>query len=170
MKPIKTNFNSHESYKNWVAEIKAKISTTHVRMATTANAVLISFYWELGKDISTKIKDANWGSKVIDQLANDLKKELPGVKGFSRTNLYYMKQFYDVFSQPDYQKRFVPQSEGQLTDAKIPQLGGQIPWGHIKVLLNKTKDASETNLTEILPEDLKCSLPTVEEIEKELEK
>ncbi|MGB1315213.1 MAG: PDDEXK nuclease domain-containing protein [Chitinophagales bacterium] len=132
-------------YKDWLLAIKAKIATTQVRIATAANSVLLNFYWEFGKDISIKTNEAKWGSKVIDQLATDLKIEIPQLKGFSRTNLYYIKQFYEVFSQPDYQKLFIPQSEGQNQEPIIPQLGGQIPWGHIKVILSKTKTATESH-------------------------
>ena len=84
---MKTNTD----YKNWLVAIKTKIATTQFRMATSVNTVLISFYWELGKDISFNIKEVKWGSKIIDQLALDLKKELPNLNGFSRTNLYYIK-------------------------------------------------------------------------------
>lgn len=102
MKPNKIDFNTQKEYKHWLAEIKAKISTTQFRIASTANSVLLSFYWELGKDISHQIKDSNWGTKIIEQLASDLKKEFPDLKGFSRTNLYFIKQFYETFSEPTY--------------------------------------------------------------------
>lgn len=140
---ITKDLQDNTEYKDWLLAIKSKISQTQVRIAKAANSVLLAFYWELGKDISKNINVTKWGSKVIDQLAEDLKKELPDLKGFSRTNLYYIKQFYEVFSQSEYQKLFVPQSEGQNQEPIIPQLGGQIPWGHIKVLLSKAKIASE---------------------------
>lgn len=111
---IKPNIQSNDEYRDWLLAIKAKIAITQVRIAKAANSVLLDFYWELGKDISIKTNEAKWGSKVIDQLAIDLKKELPSLKGFSRTNLYYIKQFYEIFSKPEYQKLFVPQSEGQI--------------------------------------------------------
>ena len=139
-----SSLKSNNDYQNWLVEVKTKIARTQLRIATAANTVLLSFYWELGRDISNKIKDANWGAKVIEQLANDLNKELPEIKGFSRTNLYYIKQFYEVFSDAEFQQLFVPQAEGQKEAAIIPQFGGQIPWGHIKVLLSKTKTAQET--------------------------
>lgn len=124
--PNKPNIQAHKEYKDWVLAIKAKIAATQVRIASAANSVLLSFYWELGKDISSKATEAKWVSKVIAQLALDLKKELPELKGFSRTNLYYIKQFYEVFSLPEYQKLFVPQTGGQSVAPIIPQLGGQM--------------------------------------------
>jgi hypothetical protein len=56
------------------------------------------FYWELGEMISLKQKKTRWGSKFIEQIANDLKKEFPSLKGFSRTNLFYIKEFYEFYS------------------------------------------------------------------------
>lgn len=130
-----------KAYHHWLASLKNKIAQTQVKVATTASAMLVSFYWELGRDISEKSARAQWGTKLIEQIARDLKNDLPNLKGFSRTNLYYIKQFYEVFSQPDYQSLFVPHTGEQIKGAIVPQVGGQIPWGHIKVILSKTKDA-----------------------------
>jgi len=149
------NLQLTEQYYNWLKTIKVKIADAQRKAVTTANAVLIEFYWDLGESISQKVNDAKWGNKVIEQLANDLKKELPKLKGFSRTNLYYIKQFYETFSSTEFQNQFVPQLdgqtqntivpqlEGQLLPIKIPQLGGQIPWGHIKLILSKIKSAEQ---------------------------
>lgn len=104
----------------------------------------MQFYWELGQDISEKLESGKWGTKLIQQLAADLKKELPKVKGFSRTNLYYIKQFYETFSSVPYQQIFVPQTGGQMAVSIVPHLGGQLPWGHIKVLLSSTKTPEKT--------------------------
>lgn len=135
------NIEHRKSYINWLSALKERIAHTQIKVASTASTMLVAFYWELGKDISEKIAQAQWGAKLIDQMALDLKSDLPDLKGFSRTNLYYIKQFYEVFSQPEYQDLFVPQNEGQTKNTFVPQLGGQMPWGHIKVILSKTKDA-----------------------------
>ena len=130
-----------QAYYEWLSGLKNKIAHTQIRVAATASAMLVSFYWELGKDISEKIAEARWGSKLIDKIAQDLRTDIPHLKGFSRTNLYYIKQFYEIFSQPEYQNVFVPQFGEQMKNTIVPRFGGQIPWGHIKVILSKTKDA-----------------------------
>ncbi len=48
-----------------------------------------------------------WGDNLIDQVAKDLKAEFPDMKGLSRTNLFYAKQFYNF-----YQPLIVQQSVG----------------------------------------------------------
>nr|MDA3887160.1 PDDEXK nuclease domain-containing protein [Candidatus Delongbacteria bacterium] len=75
-------------------------------------------------------------------MSSDLKKDFPGIAGFSRTNLYYMKKcflYFKEFAVPD---NFVPQLEGQTDPIIVPQLVRQLPWGHIKVIISKIKDNS----------------------------
>ena len=144
-----------QEYKIWLAEVKAKIAHGQVKVAVAVNSALIQFYWELGQIIVSKQTESNWGSKLIEQLALDLKKDLPGVAGFSRTNLYYIKQFYEYFNAPAFSHVFVPRLEGQTGNAIVPQAEGQnssssipplisqLPWGHIKILIAKIKEPEE---------------------------
>ena len=60
----------------------------------TSTPTLRSLYWELGELINEKQQASGWGDAVIDQIAKDLTRELRGIKGFSRRNLYYMRRFY----------------------------------------------------------------------------
>lgn len=83
------------------------------------------------------------GSKFVDDLSADLRKELPDAKGFSRTNIFYMIKFYRLYTNET-----ILQVEGQLENTEIvPQVGGQIeddifaiPWGHHKLIMDKCKD------------------------------
>lgn len=77
------------------------------KAAVAVNTALIDFYWELGKMITEK--EHHWGDKLIEQLAKDLKEEFPGIKGFSKSNLAYAKQFYKFYHGP-----IVQQAVGQL--------------------------------------------------------
>lgn len=103
-----------DDYGLWLKELKAKIRSTQIRAALAASRELILFYWELGGDISRKLEETNWGAKVIDQLAKDLRSEFPAMQGFSRTNLYYVKKFYDVFSAFGNDPLIVPPTGGQI--------------------------------------------------------
>ncbi len=51
------------------------------------------FSFSIGKDILERQEQEGWGAKVINSLAKDLKAEFPDMKGFSRTNLLYMRSF-----------------------------------------------------------------------------
>lgn len=108
---------AHSDYSSWLKELKAKIRSTQIRAALAASRELILFYWELCGDISRKLEETNWGAKVIDQLAKDLRSEFPAMQGFSRTNLYYVKKFYDVFSAFGNDPLIVPPTGGHLKNS-----------------------------------------------------
>ncbi len=117
-------------YKEWILKIKNKIRSTQIKTAIAVNTALINFYWELGQMISEK--ESSWGNKVLETLSKDLQSEFPEMKGFSLTNLKYCKLFYNYFS-------IRPQVEDEFQKNVIFQL----PWGHIKLIINKIKDTSE---------------------------
>lgn len=111
-------------YLPFLNEIKERIATSRLKAQRAANSVLIELYWDIGRSIVEKQSSANWGSAVVEQLAQDLKKSGDG-KGFSRTNLFAMKQFYLFWSQEF---------------EKVPHAVGQLPWGHLRQLLSKVKE------------------------------
>ena len=105
---------------------------------------MLRFYWSLGRDIVEKQAESKWGSAFFDTLSEDLRKMFPGTKGFSTTNLRYMKRYYDIFGE------ILPQVEAELSDVtNVPRVGAEIytiPWGHIKVIVDKCKGNPEKAL------------------------
>lgn len=108
-------------YAKLLSQLKEKIHTAQIKAALAVNSELVRLYWEIGKTILERQQSENWGAKVIDQLAKDLKSAFPDMSGFSPRNLKYMKQFAATY--PDL-------AIGQ-------QVAAQIPWGHNMVLLDK---------------------------------
>ncbi len=51
--------------------------------------------------LSEKVKAQKWGTKMLEQIAMDLQSNLPGLKGFSFTNLKKMRQFYEAYRNFD---------------------------------------------------------------------
>lgn len=123
---------SENHYKKWILELKNKIRSTQIKAAIAVNSALIEFYWELGKMISEK--ENVWGNKLIEQVAKDLQSEFPDMKGLSRSNLFYCKQFY-LF----YHEELIQQAVGQF----MQQTVGQIPWGHNILIFSKSKNVEE---------------------------
>jgi hypothetical protein len=122
--PQTTEYKSswRAEYLKWFAEVKSKIRSTQIRAALAANATLIEFYYDLGRMIVEKQAQSAWGDKLVQQLSKDLQAEFPEMKGLSRTNLLYCKQFFLYFQlaqQPADQ--IVPQSVGQLQIADNKQ-------------------------------------------------
>lgn len=110
-------------YAAWLAELKARIHTAQQRAALAVNRELVLLYWQIGRDILDRQGREGWGAKVIERLAQDLRSAFPGMKGFSRANLMYMRAFAEAWP-----------------DAEIVQQAvGQLPWGHNLVLLTKLK-------------------------------
>jgi predicted nuclease of restriction endonuclease-like (RecB) superfamily len=130
----------NEDYFNWLQLIKHKIQSSQIKAAIAVNQELIQFYWDLGRMIVEKQEESKWGGKLIEQLSKDLKKGFPDISGFSRTNLYAIRKFYIYFSSEKFKELF-PKNRNQ---AIVPQPVGQLPWGHIRLLLDKTKEREET--------------------------
>ena len=116
-----------EGYVDWLAQLKEKIHNAQQRATLAVNHELILLYWQIGNDILVRQAEKGWGAKVIERLAHDLRIAFPDMKGFSRTNLLYMRAFAEAW--PD--KQIVQQAVGQL------------PWGHNLMLLSKLKTAKE---------------------------
>jgi predicted nuclease of restriction endonuclease-like (RecB) superfamily len=113
-----------EGYEDFLRELKQRIRTAQVRAAVGVNRELILLYWHLGRDIVDRQNRAGWGAKVIKRLAADLHSEFPDVKGFSRTNLLYMRAFAEAWPEESF----------------VQQVVGQIPWGHNLRILDLVKD------------------------------
>jgi predicted nuclease of restriction endonuclease-like (RecB) superfamily len=114
-----------KDYGKWILQLKAKVKQAQLKAAVLSNKVLIEVYWELGKGITERQKKFGYGESFIDQIALDLKLEFPDVKGFSRRNLYAIKQWYLFFNE-----------NGGI----VHQPGAQLPWRHQVLLIQKFKD------------------------------
>jgi len=118
---------SNKEYRFWLDELKTKIRKKQIQAALSINQTLMELYWDLGKDIIEKQQNSTWGSNFIEQLSIDLRHEFPDIKGFSRRNIYAIRQWYLFYSE---QFEFVPQAVAQ------------IPWGHNRLIIGKIKDVN----------------------------
>ena len=111
-------------YADLLAEIKTRVRTAQVRAAFAVSRELILLYWSIGQDILDRRLAEGWGTKVIERLAKDLGTEFPGVEGFSSRNLKYMRSLAEAWPETEI----------------VPQLVALLPWGHLRVLLDRLKD------------------------------
>jgi predicted nuclease of restriction endonuclease-like (RecB) superfamily len=114
-------------YNAFFDALKTRIRTAQLRASLAVNRELMLLYWHIGREILKRQQEEGWGSKVVNRLAQDLKREFPDIKGFSRTNLLYMRAFAEAY--PD--------------EAIVLRSAGQIPWRHNQVLLDKLKSLEE---------------------------
>ncbi len=84
-----------KAYSEIIKQLKSAILTSRYKAAALANREVLTLYFNVGNLISEKSKQAKWGDKILNQLSADLQNELPGLKGFSATNLKNMRSFFE---------------------------------------------------------------------------
>ncbi len=108
-------------------EIIKLIEAARQKAFQAVNTVLIDLYWHVGKIISHKVKSAEWGDGVVAQLAVHIAQTQPGLRGFTRPNLFRMRQFYEAYCD----------------DKKVSLLVRQLPWTHNLIILSQSKRPEE---------------------------
>jgi len=160
-----------KDYKQWLKELSSRYRHSQIKSAVKVNEEMLRFYWELGRDIVEMHIEERWGSNIIKNLSIDLQREIPNAHCFSRTNLYYTRAFYLLYSShiknipqvggdisSRVEEQIVPQVEGQLSDNDMAQVGAEtppqvaaktiadifaVPWGHHKYIIDKCSDNPE---------------------------
>jgi predicted nuclease of restriction endonuclease-like (RecB) superfamily len=108
-------------------EIVSLIQAARERSLQAVNSELVGLYWQIGKYISSKLAAAEWGEGVVDQLAQHLARTMPGLRGFTRRNLFRMRQFYETYAG----------------DEKVTPLVTQLPWTHNLIVMGQSKRPEE---------------------------
>lgn len=91
--------SNQQKYENAVKTIKKAIEKGRYRAARAGNAEMLSLYYGVGKYVSQNTRNGAWGSGAIGTISRQLQKELPGLRGFSETNIRYMRLFYENWEQ-----------------------------------------------------------------------
>ena len=119
-----------DGYQELLEELKGRIRSSQIRAAIAINRELILLYWQIGQEILIRQEQQGWGSKVVDRLSEDLRREFPEMKGFSRSNLKYMRAFAKAWPN--------------LLDIPISQrYADQLPWRHNQALIDKLDNQEE---------------------------
>ena len=109
------------------SEVVHLIAAARQHAYQAVNTTLIDLYWQVGAYISNKIKAAEWGDGVVDALAKHLAVTQPNLQGFTRRNLFRMRQFYETYQD----------------DQIVSPLVRQLPWTHNLIILSQSKHAEE---------------------------
>ena len=129
------NSNLSTEYKQWLVEIKQQIRQSQVKAAVKVNTELLRLYWNLGKEISERQMDAEWGSGFFSTLSHDLRAEFPEIQGFSPRNLRYCKNFYQFYNQSNKNLHQV--------GANLEHSIFTIPWRHQIEIITKCQSVDE---------------------------
>ncbi|MCI0390520.1 MAG: PDDEXK nuclease domain-containing protein [Acidobacteria bacterium] len=79
------------------AEVVNLIQTARQRALAAVNTALIELYWQVGQYLSHKLETAVWGEGVVERLARHITTHHPEIRGFTRPNLFRMRQFYETY-------------------------------------------------------------------------
>jgi len=114
-------------YADWLASLKSHISSARQRATLAVNQELVRLYHHIGTEILERQTRQGWGAKVIDRVAADLRAAFPEMKGFSSSNLKYMRFFAQMCP----------------TGLIGQQPADQLPWFHLVTLLTKVSADTE---------------------------
>jgi hypothetical protein len=78
-------------------EVLGIIRAGRAKAFMAVNVAIIDTYWAVGALLSNKVTNAGWGKGVVEELAHWLAAQAPELKGFSASNLWRMRQFYEVY-------------------------------------------------------------------------
>ena len=143
-KIIDKNMAITEEYRQFIADMKARVAVARIAAARTVNRDLILLYWDIGRGIVEKQKALGWGESVVEMVAADLRRAFPEMTGFSPRNVWDMKRFYLAYADEAIWRQAVAKlSEKKRAgnDEFLPQLVAEIPWGHHRLILDKLTDS-----------------------------
>lgn len=108
-------------------EVVDMITAAKSRAFQAVNTTLIELYWNIGEYLNRKIESAEWGEGVVDRLVRHIATNHPGIRGFTRANLFRMRQVYITYRE----------------DKKVLPLVRQLPWTHNLIILSQAKHPEE---------------------------
>ena len=139
-------------YAALLAEVKERVRTAQYAALSAVNKELVGLYWDIGCLIVDRQVGKTWGKAVVEHLAGDLRLEFPGIGGFSASNFWRMKGFFEAYAPSE----------------KLAPLVREIGWSQNLVILERCADPLEREFKR-LPKELRGMLPAPEEIAKLLE-
>ena len=111
-------------YADILAALKARVRSAQYVALKAVNTELLGLYWDIGCMLVERQTGETWGKGVVQQLAFDLQQAFPGVGGFSASNLWRMKAFFEAYRDQE----------------KLAPLVREIGWSHNLVILERCND------------------------------
>ena len=190
--------DNFRGYAALLRKIKQRVLIAQQRVIYAANEEMLRMYWDVGEMLQQSQDADGWGKKTLQRLAVDLKNDYSEIKGFTVRNMQYMVQsitnhwttryLQEAIKLDDYGKHGalannfteplpVPEANDVKSMLKDPYIFDLLTFkskDRIKAEyalrdIQKPIGISDYELGQALPKDFRGSLPTIEEIEKELE-
>ena len=161
-KAADTALTMSADYWRFIEELKARVVSARISAARAITHEAILLYWDIGQGIVEKQKLHGWGDSVVEMVAADLRRAVPGMRGFSSDSVWRMRQFFSEYSAPSFLEQLVPEMKHRGTPSAeqavaeipgkpvafghdkflarlVPELLGPVAWGHHVELLKKVK-------------------------------
>jgi predicted nuclease of restriction endonuclease-like (RecB) superfamily len=116
-----------QDYADLLGDVKERIRSARYEALRAVNKELISLYWDIGRLIAERQREAGWGRSVVETLAKDLQAEFPGIGGFSARNVWNMRSLFLTYGENE----------------KLQPLVAEIGWSHNLIIMEKCKDDLE---------------------------
>jgi len=107
--------------------VKERVRAAQYQALKAVNRELVGLYWDIGRLIVERQANAGWGKAIVQQLAADLQREFPGIGGFSASNLWRMKAFFETYAGSE----------------KLAPLVREISWSQNLIILERCSDPLE---------------------------
>ena len=153
------NVIQRHQYDNAAEIIKTAILQSQYEASKDINRIQLGLYFGIGKFLSEKTRNAKWGANALQSISDKLQSDLPGLRGFSATNLKKMRTFYDNWKSMDYKSSV---ATGEINDVEkesdiiighennaiiIDDIGSfpiedffKIPFSHHMLIIEKVKE------------------------------
>ena len=92
-----TNKGLTQDLRNAVSTIKTAILQSQAYAVKAVNQEQLALYYGIGRYISANTRNNKWGTGALKSISEQLRQELPGLRGFSETNLKNMRLFYEAW-------------------------------------------------------------------------
>lgn len=103
------------------------IESARTRAVAAVNSALVDLYWSIGQQISRRVADEEWGRGTVELLAEAIQSRYPTMRGYSASNLWRMKQFFETYrDQP-----------------KLATLLRELSWSHNLAIMSRSKRDEE---------------------------
>ena len=130
LKPPSSKLKAIKKDEATFSEVVKLIAASKEKAFQAVNTTLIDLYWNIGATISRKIETAEWGDGVVERLAQFIARTEPGLRGFTRRNLFRMRQFYEAYRE----------------DSNVSPLVTQLPWSHHLIILGQSNARGRTRV------------------------
>jgi predicted nuclease of restriction endonuclease-like (RecB) superfamily len=155
-------------YAAFLTQLKGRVASARLGAARWVNRELILLYWDIGRGIVEKQQTLGWGDAVVEMVATDLRRAFPEMRGFSTSNIWRMRQFYEYYSRDEFLAQAARELEGGVKQhsrgsivsqvvretgsapdgtrpadslsQRVREMVAAVPWGHHANVLAKFTD------------------------------